>query len=179
MSDTLQTATLAGGCFWCVEAIFRQLKGVERVISGYTGGTTADPSYEDLHNKDTGHAEAIQITFDPAVISYADLLEIFWHTHDPTTMNRQGADVGKEYRSAIFYVNEDQKKIAEQSKREQEASGDFKDPIVTEITPLTHFYLAEADHQDYYARNKGAPYCVYVIDPKLSKLREKYKKLLK
>lgn len=179
MSTSFEIATLAAGCFWCVETIYKELKGVEHVISGYTGGTTENPTYNDLHRLNTGHAEAIQITFDPTIISFQQLLDVFWHTHDPTTKDRQGVDVGKEYRSAIFYHTEKQKQIAQESKKILEDSGVYDSPVVTDIVPFTKFYPAEEYHQNYFAKNGGTPYCLYVIDPKLSKFRERYKKLLK
>lgn len=164
----MQVATLAGGCFWCTEAIFKRLKGVISVTSGYAGGGMENPSYERVSSGQTGHAEAIQIVFDPKMISFNKLLEIFWVIHDPTTLNRQGPDVGTQYRSAIFYHNKEQKRIAEESKRK-----DGK--IVTEIKPFTKFYTAEEYHQNYYERNKDVnPYCSIVIDPKIQKLLDKF-----
>jgi peptide-methionine (S)-S-oxide reductase len=175
MSTDFQITTLGAGCFWCVEAVFQRLKGVERVVSGYAGGTVKQPTYQQVCTGDTGHAEAVQITFDPAVISFEDLLYVFWRTHDPTTLNRQGADAGTQYRSAIFYHDETQKGIAEKSKRETDASGLWPNPIVTEITPFTNFYKAEVYHQDYYRRNPNQPYCRAVIDPKIAKLQKEFK----
>ncbi len=174
---TLQKATLAAGCFWCVEAIFRELKGVERVVSGYTGGHVAHPTYEQVCTGRTGHAEAVQITFDPGVVTYGELLEVFWRTHDPTTPNRQGADVGPQYRSAIFYHDDDQRRIAERSRAE--AAGLYRDPIVTEIVPAGPFYEAEAYHQDFYRLNPGQPYCRAVIDPKVRKFKTAFADRLK
>ncbi|MBN1312330.1 MAG: peptide-methionine (S)-S-oxide reductase MsrA [Anaerolineae bacterium] len=179
MGNKHETATLAAGCFWCVEAVFQRLKGVERVVSGYTGGDVENPSYQQVCTGATGHAEAVQVTYDPTVISYADLLEVFWHIHDPTTLNRQGADVGTQYRSAIFYHSDEQKAAAEKSKLEAEASGSRKKPIVTEIVPLTRFYEAEGYHQDYYNLNPNQGYCRLVIDPKIKKFQKQYEEKLK
>jgi peptide-methionine (S)-S-oxide reductase len=166
--DQYEQATFGAGCFWCVEAVFERLEGVKSVVAGYAGGTTANPTYEEVCSGKTGHAEVARITFDPKKISYERLLEVFWKAHDPTTLNRQGADVGAQYRSVVFYHDEKQMAAAEKSKRE--AQGNFDDPIVTEIKPLDHFYEAENYHQDYYRNNPNAPYCVYVIKPKLKKL---------
>ena len=170
-TNATELATFAGGCFWCVEAIFQRLDGVKSVTSGYTGGKTVNPSYEEVCSGQTGHAEAIQIAFDPVRISYENLLEIFWLAHDPTTLNRQGPDIGTQYRSAIFYHNEQQKLAAEKSKKA--ASVNFKDPIVTQIAPLATFYKAEGFHQSYYNTHQNAPYCAFVIRPKLEKLLKK------
>ena len=167
-TNQTELATLAGGCFWCTEAVFERLPGVKSVASGYTGGQTENPAYPEVSSGGTGHAEAIQIEFDPAKISYAKLLETFWEAHDPTTLNRQGADTGTQYRSAIFYQNVAQKQIAEQSKAE--AAKNFPKPIVTEIVPLKKFYRAEGYHQDYFRNNANAGYCRMVIRPKLDKL---------
>jgi peptide-methionine (S)-S-oxide reductase len=164
----LETATFGGGCFWCAEAVFQRIPGVKSVVSGFAGGTTADPSYEDVCTGDTGHAEVIQIQFDPSVIPYEKLLEIFWEAHDPTTLNRQGNDVGTQYRSIILYSGDAQKKAAEKSKTE--ASAHFSSPIVTQIVPLTHFYSAEQYHQNYYNEHSHQGYCQFVIRPKLQKL---------
>jgi peptide-methionine (S)-S-oxide reductase len=169
------TATLAGGCFWCTEAIFNRLKGVISVVSGYAASQVANPSYEAVCSGRTGAAEAIQITYDPSIISYDTLLEIFWHTHDPTTLNRQGNDIGTQYRSAIFYQNDEQKHIALVSKEALEKSGSYRKPIVTEIVPFTNFYPAEDYHKDYYDRNRSQPYCMFVIDPKVQKLLKEYR----
>lgn len=179
MSEKREVATLAGGCFWCVEAVFQDLIGVERVESGYTGGMNANPTYRQITTGMTGHAEAIQVTFDPDQISFAELLYIFWRTHDPTTLNRQGADVGTQYRSAIFYHSDEQKQIAEQSLAETDASGLWPTPIVTEISPAVPFYTAEAYHQNYYKDNRSQPYCRVVIDPKIRKLRKSFANRLK
>lgn len=170
--NDLQIATLAGGCFWCTEAVFKRLRGVVSVVPGYTGGRVENPRYEEVCAGKTGHAEAIQITFDPRVINFGKLLEVFWKLHDPTTLDRQGADVGSQYRSAIFYHNDEQRRIVEKSR--EEAQKMFNDPIVTEIIPAGEFYEAEPDHKDYYARNSGAPYCRIVIDPKIEKLNKEF-----
>lgn len=174
----METATLGGGCFWCTEAIFKRLKGVKSVMSGYAGGSGGEnsvPSYEQVSSGRTGHLEAIQIEFDPNIISYEKTLEVFFATHDPTTLNRQGQDVGTQYRSAIFYHSEDQKKIAEKIKSNIENSGMYKDPIVTEIVPFTNFYKAEEYHQNFYDKNKSYPYCQIIINPKIKKLLEEFK----
>ena len=170
----IEIATIANGCFWCTEAIFSRVKGIKSVIPGYSGGTASNPSYEQVCTGKTGHAEAIQIKFDPRIITFEKILNIFWHTHDPTTLNRQGNDAGTQYRSAIFYHDENQKKAAEKLKNELEEEGVFKDRIVTEITPFSNFYAAENYHKDYYENNRNAPYCSYVIDPKIEKLLLKY-----
>ena len=174
MSDTApesrELATFGAGCFWCVEAVFQRIEGVISVVPGYAGGQTENPSYQEICSGDTGHAEVAQIEFDPAVVSYAKLLEVFWQSHDPTTLNRQGADVGTQYRSVIFYHDQKQKEIAGKSQAAAQASGAFQDSIVTQISPLTQFYRAENYHQDYYDNNRNAPYCQFVILPKLKKL---------
>lgn len=175
----LDTATLASGCFWCTEAIFDRLKGVTSVVSGYAASEVENPSYEAVCSGRTGAAEAVQITYDPSVISYDKLLEIFWHVHDPTTLNRQGNDIGTQYRSAIFYHNEDQHRIALASKEALQKSGAYKKPIVTEITPFTNFYPAEDYHTEYYDRNRYQPYCMFVIDPKVQKLLKEYRSEVK
>jgi peptide-methionine (S)-S-oxide reductase len=169
-----EVATLAGGCFWCLDAVFRDLRGVERVESGYSGGTTPNPSYEEVCTGKTGHAEVVQVTFDPATISYRDLLGVFFAIHDPTTLNRQGGDIGTQYRSAIFYHSPEQRAVAEQVIRELEAEGLWEDPVVTTVTPFTTFYPAEGYHQDYFNRNPYQPYCAAVIAPKVAKFRSKY-----
>ena len=171
----LETATLASGCFWCTEAIFNRLKGVTSVVSGYAASKVADPSYEAVCTGRTGAAEAVQVTFDPSVISYNKLLEIFWHVHDPTTLNRQGNDVGTQYRSAVFYHNDEQKRIALATKEAVDKSGTYKKPVVTEISPFTNFYPAEDYHKEYYERNRYQPYCMAVIDPKVRKLLNEYR----
>jgi peptide-methionine (S)-S-oxide reductase len=180
MDDSkLETATLGAGCFWCVEAVFQDLRGVHSVISGYTGGHVKNPSYQEVTSGKTGHAEVAQIKFDPKEISYADLLYVFWLTHDPTTLNKQGADVGTQYRSAIFYHNDEQKQVAEKSKAETDSNKIYPDPIVTEIEPLTEFYKAEGYHQDYFNLNPNQPYCRFVIDPKVQKMKKQFKDKLK
>lgn len=178
-SDHFETATLGAGCFWCVEAIFQDLKGVHSVTSGYAGGHVNNPSYKEVCTGTTGHAEVAVIKFDPKIISFKDILYVFWLTHDPTTLNKQGADVGTQYRSAIFYHSEEQRKIAEKSKRETEKSKIYPNPIVTEIVPISNFYEAEDYHQDYYNLNPNQPYCKLVIDPKVQKFRAKFKDKLK
>ncbi len=178
----LQKATFASGCFWCGEAIFEELEGVESVKSGYAGPSNSSgkaPTYEEVSAGKTEYAEAIQITFDPEKISYSDLVEIFWTTHDPTQKDRQGLDVGHQYRSAIFYHDEEQKRLAEESKKHLKESGEYQNQIVTEIAPLEKFYPAENYHQDYYSHNPDAPYCQAVINPKLEKFRKKFKEKLK
>ena len=174
-----QLATLAGGCFWCLEAVFQQLRGVTKVVSGYAGGTVPNPSYQAVCTGTTGHAEVTQITFDPGVVSYRDLLEVFFTIHDPTTLDRQGNDEGTQYRSAIFYHSPEQKAEAERVIKELEAEKVWDDPIVTEVAPLETFYPAEGYHQDYYTRNANQPYCRAVIAPKVAKLRSKYLAKLK
>lgn len=174
MTERRETATLAAGCFWCVEAVFGRLRGVEKVVSGYAGGTVPNPTYSDVCSGTTGHAEAVRITYDPGIISFADLLAVFWRTHDPTTLNRQGADVGSQYRSVIFCHDERQREAAERSKREADEAGLWPDPIVTEIVPFTTFYEAEGYHQDYYRLNPNQLYCQIVIDPKIRKLQKEF-----
>ncbi len=173
------TATFAAGCFWCVEAVFQELKGVVSVTSGYTGGKLKNPTYREVCSGMTGHAEACQIIFDPSVIAYDELLEAFWSSHNPTTINRQGADQGTQYRSAIFYHNEKQKQLAEAYKEKLNTSMAFDTPVVTEISAATTFYKAEDYHQDYYSQNGNAPYCTAVIAPKLEKFRKVFKDKLK
>lgn len=172
-------ATFGNGCFWCTEAIFQQLNGVTKVVSGYAGGKVKNPSYKEVCTGLTGHAEVIQITYDPTKISYPELLEVFWQTHDPTTLNRQGADVGTQYRSVVFYHTEEQKQLAESYKKKLDESGAFDNPIVTEISPLSEYYPAEDYHQNYYKLNGSAPYCSYVIQPKLEKFKRVFKDKLK
>jgi peptide-methionine (S)-S-oxide reductase len=176
---TKEVATLGGGCFWCTEAVFNELKGVERVESGYSGGSVENPSYEDVCTGTTGHAEVIQVTFDPHIISYRDLLQVFFTLHDPTTLNRQGADVGTQYRSTVFYRDEAQRKVAEDVIREVNTSKIWKRPIVTEVAPFKAFYKAEDYHQEYFQKNKSSGYCQVVIAPKIVKLREHYRDRLK
>lgn len=171
----METVTLAGGCFWCTEAIFKRLKGVSSVTSGYAGGSSDNPTYEQVSSGKTGHAEVIQIKFDPKIISFDKILEVFFATHDPTTLNRQGPDAGTEYRSVIFYYSEDQKKIAESSKEKLEKSGKFKDPVVTKIEPFKNFYPAENYHQNFYETYKNSnSYCPIVIEPKIQKLMREF-----
>jgi len=178
-SDNQQVATLAGGCFWCMEAVFVELNGVKRVVSGYSGGAVTHPTYHQVCSGSTGHAEAVQVTFDPGMITYRQLLEVFFTIHDPTTLNRQGADVGTQYRSAIFYHDQEQRLVAEQVIREIEAAGIWESPIVTEVEPLRDFYPAEDYHQDYFKNNPYQPYCRVVIEPKVRKFRQKYMAILK
>jgi len=172
-------AILAGGCFWCLEPVFTQLAGVRKVVSGYTGGYAADPTYKQVCTGTTGHAEAIEIHFDPAVISFEQLLEVFFTAHDPTTPNRQGNDVGTQYRSAVFYLDDEQKTIAEQMIARVDAENWWPDPVVTEVTSASTFYPAEDYHQYYYANNPRQPYCMAVAAPKVAKIRAKYSALLK
>ena len=175
----LEVATLGGGCFWCLEAVYEQLVGVTGVASGYAGGTIPSPTYEQVCTGGTGHAEVVQITFDPGVISFEELLEVFFTIHDPTTLNRQGADVGTQYRSVIFSHDEEQRATAEAVIQRVEAEGIWDDPIVTEVAPLDVFYRAEAYHQEYFRRNPGQPYCQVVIAPKVAKFRKRYLERLK
>jgi peptide-methionine (S)-S-oxide reductase len=174
-----EVATLAGGCFWCLDAVFRGLKGVEQVVSGYAGGTVPNPSYEAVCTGRTGHAEVVQVTFDPAVVSYRDLLEVFFGIHDPTTLDRQGADVGTQYRSAIYYHSPEQERTAREVIAEIERDRVFDAPIVTEVAPFTVFYPAEEYHQDYFRRNPGQGYCRAVIAPKVAKFRKEHLERLK
>jgi peptide-methionine (S)-S-oxide reductase len=175
----LEKATFGSGCFWCTEAVFLRLKGVYSVYSGYSGGKLENPTYEQVCSGNTGHAEVIQIGFDPNEVSYDELLEVFWKTHDPTTLNRQGADVGTQYRSVIFYHNDEQKEKAERYKKELDKSGAWDNPIVTEISPLKIFYKAEEYHQRYYEKNPYQGYCSFVIAPKLEKFEKVFKEKLK
>ncbi len=165
-------ATLGAGCFWCVEAVFQQLKGVQSVVSGYAGGHVKNPSYAEVCTGNTGHAEVCQITYDPEVISFTEILEVYWKTHDPTTLNRQGGDVGTQYRSVIFYHDDNQRNIAEELKNEINAAGIWSDPVITEIAPFTVFYKAEDYHQEYYFQHTSQPYCSVVITPKIEKFRK-------
>ena len=173
----METITLAGGCFWCTEAVFSQLKGVEKVTPGYSGGSTDNPSYEEVATGTTGHAESIQIVFDPKILSLDNLLYVFFKLHDPTTLNRQGADTGTQYRSAIFYVNDVQKSAAE--KAINTAQKDYRDKIVTEVTKFKNFFPADPSHKDYYFKHRLMPYCVLVIDPKIQKLKKEFGGMLK
>lgn len=175
----MEVATFGGGCFWCTEAIFLELDGVKKVESGYIGGKTANPTYEEVSSGTTGHAEATQITFDPKKISFGELLEIFFSTHDPTTLNRQGADVGTQYRSEVFYHNDEQKKITEDYIKVLNNENTFGKSVVTKVSPASKFYIAEDYHQNYYARNKGKSYCSYVITPKVDKVRKQFSDKLK
>ena len=177
--DGKASATLAGGCFWCLEAVYVELEGVEKVVSGYAGGAIPNPSYEQVCSGRTGHAEIVQVTFDPGVVTYEDLLGVFFTIHDPTTLNRQGNDVGTQYRSAIFYHDDEQKAAAEQAIREITDARIWSRPIVTEIVPLTDFYAAEAYHQDYFKNNPYQPYCQVVVAPKVAKFRKQYFSRLK
>jgi peptide-methionine (S)-S-oxide reductase len=177
--NNLEVATLGGGCFWCLEAAFEQIQGVVKADSGYSGGTTKEPTYEQVCTGTTGHAEVVQVAFDPTVISYKEILEIFFTIHDPTTLNRQGADVGTQYRSAIFYHNKKQKETAEQVINDFEAKKVWNHPIVTQVEPFKRFYKAEEYHKQYFDRNPNAGYCKVVIAPKIAKLRKEYSEKLK
>ncbi len=176
---TMELATFGNGCFWCTEAVFKELNGVLEVTSGFSGGDIVNPSYREVTTGRTGHAEVIEIEFDPAIISFQELLEVFWSTHDPTTLNRQGADVGTQYRSAIFYHNEQQKQLAEAFKQQLNEQNVFGKPVVTEISPWKNFFKAEDYHQDYYENNPSQGYCQFVIVPKLDKFRKIFKAKLK
>ena len=176
---SLEVATLAAGCFWCTEAVYREIDGVENVISGYTGGTTINPTYQRVCASETGHAEAVQVIFNPSKISYREILEIFFSVHDPTTLNRQGADVGTQYRSAIFYHSEEQKVVVEELIGELDKARLWKKPVVTQIVPLDKFYAAEDYHQEYFSRNPEQAYCQMVISPKVNKFRQQWTKQLK
>ncbi len=175
----MEKITLGSGCFWCTEAIFRNLKGVESAVSGYSGGKTKDPFYKEVCAGTTGHAEVVQVTFDPAVISLSEILEVFWKMHDPTTLNRQGNDVGTQYRSVVFYHNEQQKATAEAIKQQLTEAQIWNDPIVTEITPFSIFYPAENYHQDYLASHGSEPYCQFVVTPKVEKFKKVFAEKLK
>lgn len=179
MSDKNEIAVFGGGCFWCTEAVFKELRGVQRVSSGYAGGRTSHPTYEQVCSGGTGHAEVIRIEFDPKEISFRDLLTVFFATHDPTTLNRQGNDVGSQYRSVILYNSEEQRVEAASFIKELTDAGNFRNPIVTTLEPLTEFYSAEEYHQDYFANNPYQPYCQYTIPPKLNKLHKQFSALLK
>jgi peptide-methionine (S)-S-oxide reductase len=178
-SLNMNTATFGTGCFWCTEAIFQQLEGVEKVTSGYSGGTVPNPTYQQVCSKTTGHAECLNIVYDPKKISFDELLEVFWQTHDPTTLNRQGADVGTQYRSVVFYHNEEQRAKTEKYKAELDKSGAFDKPIVTTLEPFTVFYAAEEEHQNYYNNNGSQGYCQFVIRPKVEKFEKVFKSKLK
>ena len=175
----LEIATLAGGCFWCLDAVFRMINGVEKVDSGYSGGDMPNPTYEQVCTGKTGHAESVQITFNPGIITYRQILEVFFTMHDPTTPNRDGANVGTQYRSVIFYHDDDQRKVAERVKKEFDEAKLWDAPIVTEIVPFSKFYTAERYHQNYYKNNPLHPYCMVVIRPKIANLRKKYFDMLK
>jgi peptide-methionine (S)-S-oxide reductase len=178
-NKNLETATLAAGCFWCVEAVFDDLKGVEDVVSGYSGGHTENPTYQEVCSETTGHAEVAQIKFDPNELSFKELLQVFFAVHDPTTLNRQGNDVGSSYRSGIFYHDEEQKRIAEEVIKEVTEEGVYDNPIVTEVTAFDKFYPAENYHQEYFANNPNQPYCAAVVAPKVAKFRQKFLTRLK
>ena len=174
-----ELATFGSGCFWCSEAVFRQMKGVRSAVSGYSGGHVKNPTYKQVCGGATGHAEVVQVTFDPAEVSYPELLEVFWRSHDPTTRDRQGNDVGTQYRSVIFYHTERQKQLAERYKQKIEAAGVFRSPLVTEIVPFAEFHPAEAEHQNFFAENPRQPYCRAIIHPKLDKMRKVFKDRIK
>lgn len=178
-STELKTVTFGAGCFWCTEAVFLNVNGVTKVVSGYSGGKVKNPTYRDVCTGLTGHAEVTQITYNPSIVTFEDLLEVFWNTHDPTTLNRQGYDEGTQYRSAVFYNDEEQKKIAEQYKKQLENSHVYKSPIVTEISPLINFFPAEDYHQNYFALNPNQQYCQYVIRPKVDKFKKQFASRLK
>lgn len=177
-NSNTKTAIFGAGCFWCVEAIYQRVTGVKDIESGYAGGHVQDPTYRQVTSGKTGHAEVIKLEYDPSVISFEELLEVFWHTHNPTTLNRQGADVGTQYRSAIFYLNEEQKEVAEKSLKKTDTSNLWEDPIVTEITPLSNYSTAEDYHQNYFNNNSNAGYCSIVIAPKLAKFKKDFPHLL-
>jgi peptide-methionine (S)-S-oxide reductase len=174
-----EVATLGGGCFWCLEAVFEELRSVEEVVSGYSGGTVPDPTYEQVCTGTTDHAEVVQVTFDPEAVSFREILEVYFSIHDPTTLNRQGADVGTQYRSVIFYHTLEQKRVAEEVIAQLEEAGVWDDPIVTEVTPASAFYAAEDYHQEYFRRNQGQPYCQVVVAPKVAKFRKQHLDKLK
>ena len=178
-NTNLETATLAAGCFWCVEAVFDDLRGVESVESGYSGGHTENPTYREVCSETTGHAEVVNVNFNPQEISFKEILQVFFAVHDPTTLNRQGNDVGTSYRSAIFYHDANQKRVAEETIREVEAESVYDDPIVTEVKPFDKFYIAENYHQEYFANNPNQPYCAAVVAPKVTKFRQKFVDRLK
>lgn len=177
--NELKTITFGAGCFWCTEAVFLNVNGVTKVVSGYSGGKVKNPSYREVCTGSTGHAEVTQITYNPKVVSYEDLLEVFWNTHNPTTLNKQGADEGTQYRSVVFYTNEEEKKVAQAYKKQLEVSHVYPNPIVTEISPLINFYPAEDYHQNYYELNPNQGYCQYVIRPKVDKFKKQFKSKLK
>jgi peptide-methionine (S)-S-oxide reductase len=177
--NKMEKATLGGGCFWCTEAVFLQLNGVEKVVPGYSGGHIKNPAYREVTTGRTGHAEVVQIIYDPKVVEFKEILEVFFATHDPTTLNRQGNDVGTQYRSAVFYHNEEQKQVAEEVIKLLEKEKAYNDPIVTEVTAFSAFYLAEDYHHNYFAKNKNQPYCQYVVAPKVEKFKKVFKEKLK
>ena len=179
MTTQLDTATFGGGCFWCTEAIFQNVDGVQSVTSGYAGGTVKNPTYEQVSSGTTGHAESVQIVYDPAKVPFKELLEVFWKTHDPTTINQQGNDFGEQYRSVVFYHSDEQKKLAEHYKHELDSAGIYDKPIVTEIVPYTNFYKAESYHQNYFNDHRNQPYCTFVIQPKVEKFKKIFKDKLK
>ncbi len=179
MSVTTDRAIFGGGCFWCVEAVFQRLNGVQQVVSGYTGGKNPNPTYEQVCSGKTGHAEVVEITFDPGVVSYRELLDVFFQTHDPTTLNRQGNDAGTQYRSVVFYLNEEQHREATDFIQKLNASGAFRDPVVTEVAPFKEFYPAEKYHQNYFNDNSSQSYCVYVVKPKVDKFQKLFKDKMK
>jgi peptide-methionine (S)-S-oxide reductase len=174
-----ETATLGGGCFWCLEAVYQELRGIEKVASGYSGGDVPNPTYRQVCSETTGHAEVVQVTFDPEVVSYKDILEVYFTIHDPTTLNRQGADVGTQYRSVIFYHDDEQRRVAQEVISELETEGIWNTPIVTEVTPFDEFYIAEDYHQDYFRNNGFQPYCQVIIAPKVAKFRKQHLERLK
>jgi peptide-methionine (S)-S-oxide reductase len=178
-NNNMEIATFGSGCFWCTEAIFQQLDGVKEAVSGYSGGKVKNPTYKEVCTGNTGHAEVIQVSYNPEIISFEELLEVFWQTHDPTTLNRQGADVGTQYRSAIFYHSEEQKELAEAYKKKLDEANVFNNPIVTEITEFETFYKADDYHQEYYDNNKAQPYCNFVITPKIEKFKKVFRDKLK
>lgn len=179
MSKQLETAIFGGGCFWCVEAVFQRMQGVEKVVSGYSGGSNANPTYKEICTGMTGHAEVVEITYDPEVASFRDLLDVFFQTHDPTTLNRQGNDTGTQYRSVVFYQNEQQKQETEEFIGQLTKAKAFRDPIVTEVSPLDIFYPGEGYHQNYFNDNPGQPYCAYVVKPKVDKFQKLFKDKMK
>ena len=179
MENGREVATLGGGCFWCLEAVFDDLRGVEDVVSGYSGGKVRDPSYDAVCSGTTGHAEVVQVTFDPAVVSFREILQVFFTIHEPTTLNRQGADVGTQYRSAVFFHSPEQERTAREVIAELEAEGVWDDPIVTQVVPFSEFFAAEGYHQEYFRRNPRQPYCQVVVAPKVSKFRKQYLQQLK
>jgi len=175
----MKEAIFGAGCFWCIEAVFQQIKGVEKIESGYMGGKNVNPSYREICSGLSGHAEVVRMTFDPAIVTFKDMLEIFWKTHDPTTLNRQGADAGTQYRSVVFYMDDEQKKLASEYKARLNQDDVFGNPVVTEISPATEFYVAENAHQNYYNDNQSQPYCAFVVKPKVDKVKKAFADKLK